>query len=69
MKPRTDRLTAAHVDLAVSLAAVHGIAVGARELCERGVALELARRVLLRPSARRGRRRLDLDLSAGQPHQ
>jgi hypothetical protein len=53
MHIRTDRLTAAHVDLAINLAVSHGVAAGARALFEYGLSLELARRVLLRPAERR----------------
>ena len=71
METRTDHLMAVHVDLAVSLSAVHGVAVGARELRERGAPLELARRVLLQPGRRRGagRRWHVHHLVADQPHE
>lgn len=55
MTKRIDRLTAIHVDLATNLAGSHGVAAGAAELFRLGLPLELARRVLLRPSERRGR--------------
>lgn len=57
MHKRADRLTAFHVDLAISLADVHGVAAGARELCQLGLPIELAHRVLLTPHVRRGRAR------------
>lgn len=53
MNTWTDRLTAAHVDLAINLAGSHGVAAGARALFEYGLSLELARRVLLHPGQRR----------------
>ena len=53
MNKRTDRLTATHIDLAVNLAASHGIAAGARVLHEQRIPLDVARRVLLRPWLRR----------------
>lgn len=56
MNQRKDRLTALHVDLCISLADVHGVAAGARELFQLGLPIELARRVLLRPAERRGDR-------------
>ena len=54
MTSRSDRLTAAHVDMAVNLARSHGVATGARLLFELGLSLDLARRVLLQPGRRRG---------------
>lgn len=53
MIKRTDRMTAFHVDLAINMAASHGVHAGARALFESGLSLELARRVLLRPTMRR----------------
>lgn len=53
MHTRTDRLTAAHVDLAINLAGSHGVAAGARALFEYGLSLEVAHRVLLYPARRR----------------
>jgi hypothetical protein len=53
MHTRTDRLAALQVDLAINLAASHGVAAGARALFEFGLPLELAHRVLLQPALRR----------------
>jgi hypothetical protein len=53
MKKRTDRLTAFHVDLAINLAASHGVATGAAELFRDRISQELARRTLLQPKHRR----------------
>ncbi len=57
MHNRTDRLAALQVDLAINLAASHGVAAGARALFEYGLLLELARRVLLHPEQRRATHR------------
>lgn len=53
MTKRTDRLTAFYVDLAINTAASSGVAARARALFEMGLPLELAYRVLLRPTERR----------------
>jgi hypothetical protein len=53
MNRRTDRRTALLIDAAIHAAAVHGAVGAARELAERGVPLEVAMRVLTRPSERR----------------
>ena len=53
MRKRSDRLTATHVDLAINLAAIRGVAAGARALVEQGVPIEVAHRVLLQPGLRR----------------
>lgn len=54
MTKRTDRLTAARVDMAINLAGIHGVHAGAAELARLGLPIELAQRVLLRPAERRG---------------
>lgn len=53
MNNRPDRLTAVYIDLALNLVESHGIAAAARALFDVGVPIELARRVLLRPTERR----------------
>lgn len=64
MIKRTDRLTAFYVDLAINTAACHGAAAGAEVLFRLGLPLELARRVLLNPAARRG---ASQPIAAGSP--
>jgi hypothetical protein len=54
MHTRIDRQTAVLVDLAINFARSHGVAAGANVLFHHGVSLEVAQRVLLRPSERRG---------------
>lgn len=47
MNKREDRLTAFHIDLCITLAGVHGVSAGTRELFQVGLPIGLARRVLL----------------------
>lgn len=53
MNERLGRLTELLVDAAINIAAIKGIAAGARARAELEVPLELAHRVLLHPSHRR----------------
>lgn len=53
MHTRTDLATAAQIDLAINLAAMHGAHAAAAALRAQGVTLELAVRVLLKPWLRR----------------
>lgn len=53
MNRRTDRLTALLIDAAIHTAAMHGAVGAARMLAEKGVQLEVAMRVLTRPTERR----------------
>jgi len=54
MDARTDRLTAVYVDLAANIADVFGMCAGSRYLNDRGVDLEVVRRVILELGPRRG---------------
>lgn len=54
MHKRTDRLSSLRVDLAINIAAARGVQVGAGYLCDIGIPLDVALRVLLNPAARRG---------------
>ncbi|MEN3274731.1 MAG: hypothetical protein V7631_521 [Massilia sp.] len=53
MRPRRDHQTAKLIDASISVLHTHGMYVAARMLCERGVPLETARRVLEHPDRRR----------------
>ena len=53
MLKRQDKMTALYVNLAVNMVDRLGVALAARFLCEQGVKLEVARRVLLLPAMRR----------------
>lgn len=53
MRPRTDLITATLVDRAIYLARERGIYGAARYLRGCGVPIDIARRVLTRPRARR----------------
>ena len=54
MEKRTDRLTAAYVDLAINVVGSHGLAAGVRALLECGAVLEVIERVLINGGPRRG---------------
>lgn len=54
MDKRTDRLMAVHVDLAVNIAAVFGMAAGVRSLHDCSAPAAVIQRVLIECSARRG---------------
>lgn len=54
MDARTDRLTAVYVDLAANIADVFGMYPGVSYLHERGVDLDVVRRVILELGPRRG---------------
>jgi len=53
MERRTDRITALLVDAVLNGQAAHGIAHSARRLCEIGVPMHVAMRLLTRPAERR----------------
>lgn len=53
MKPRRDYETAKLIDASIDLLRSHGMYVAARMLCEHGVSLEIASRVLRQPGKRR----------------
>jgi hypothetical protein len=53
MERRTDRITALLVDAVLNGEAAHGIAHSARRLCEVGVPMHVAMRLLTRPGERR----------------
>ena len=54
MKNRTDRVTALFIDAVINASEVQGVAKAARTLCNNGVPLDIALRVLTRPWQRRG---------------
>jgi intergrase/recombinase len=53
MRPRRDHETARLIDASIDVQQSHGSYVAARLLCERGVLLETAHRVLHQPDQRR----------------
>jgi hypothetical protein len=53
MKPRRDYDTAKLIDASIAALRSQGMYVAARMLCEHGVPLEMAQRVLRQPSQRR----------------
>jgi hypothetical protein len=53
MKPRRDYDTAKLIDASIALLRTQGMYVAARMLCEQGVPLATAHRVLRQPSLRR----------------
>jgi intergrase/recombinase len=53
MKPRRDYDTARLIDASIAALRAQGMYVAARMLCESGVPLETAQRVLRQPSQRR----------------
>lgn len=54
MDKRTDRLTAAYVDLAVNVRTAFGLSAGIRTLQNEGVAPAVIQRVLINGGPRRG---------------
>lgn len=53
MKPRENHRTAKLIDASINVLREHGLYVAARLLCEAGVPLETAYRVLRQPGRRR----------------